>query len=82
MGWLVSLWRFFVPRERTLLFMTFSVDDYSKVKHKLVMNGIPHRTRVGNFAGERSGYQTRRSEYSIYVAYEDEAAAVKALNSK
>lgn len=78
MKWLKAFWRFFVPRERTLIFTSFRQEDYLKVKNRLIANGIPHRSRIVNWGSIQNMLQTRKMEYSIYVAKEDEQSAAEA----
>ncbi|MDR0269133.1 hypothetical protein [Paenibacillus sp.] len=77
MGIFKSIWRFFIPRERTLIFTSFKLEDYLRVKNRLVQRGISHRSRVANYDGNMGTFPTRRMQYSIYVAKEDEDSAVK-----
>ncbi|MEC0241552.1 hypothetical protein P4H66_17175 [Paenibacillus dokdonensis] len=82
MGFLKSIWRFFVPRERTLIFTSFQQDDYARVKNRLQQSGISHRSRIVNWDGGRGFSHTRRMQYSIYVDKADENSAVEAAGSK
>lgn len=80
---LESIWRFFVPRERTLIFTSFKVEDYTRVKIRLSASGIRHRSRIANWnAAQSGGPPTRSSQYSIYVAKEDEDLALQAARSR
>ncbi|BFH63999.1 hypothetical protein [Paenibacillus azoreducens] len=49
-----------------------------KVKNRLIANGIPHRSRIVNWGSKQNMLQTRKMEYSIYVAKEDEQSAAEA----
>ncbi|MWV43576.1 hypothetical protein GRF59_08000 [Paenibacillus sp. HJL G12] len=83
MGILKSIWRFFVPRERTLIFTSFNSDEFVRMKNKLIQSGIPHRSKITNWANDHGGgLQPRRMQYDIYVASEDENNAVGTADAK
>lgn len=84
MGVLKSIWHFFIPRERTLVYTTFDQGQYYNVKGRLTAAGVPHRSRINGgmkAATQRAYYGGKATvQHDLYVSKEDEHRALKAIH--
>ncbi|MEK3878716.1 hypothetical protein [Paenibacillus sp. FSL M7-0420] len=84
MGLLRSIWHFFVPRERTLVYTTFDQGQYLQVKSRLAVAGIPHRSRMNG--GMKATTQRAKFggkvnvQYDLFVRKEAEHRALGAIH--
>lgn len=84
MSLLRSIWHFFVPRERTLVYTTFDQRQYFKVKGLLAAAGVRHRSRINGgmkATTQRANYGGKATvQHDLYVCKEDEHRALKAIH--
>jgi len=86
MGVWRSILRLLWEPERHLLAETFDQSEYFRIKGALGSAGIRHRTRFSGTtaAAERRNFRGGPSPviYRVYISFEDEARAAKALNHR
>ncbi|MFU1792323.1 hypothetical protein ACM1RC_00505 [Paenibacillus azoreducens] len=73
-----SVLEIFCPQGAYAHFYLFSAGRLFESQNRLIANGIPHRSRIVNWGSKQNMLQTRKMEYSIYVAKEDEQSAAEA----